>query len=125
MPNVFTQRNFNLSAAPPTYYIPDENGFPVPAGLTSWRLSVDLGGTIPVGESCVIWTEYLLGTTWVPHAAMNWITGPFQASDGTQTTIHSVQARLQRLNMPYPTAARFRVDQAGNWRIPSIALDLT
>jgi hypothetical protein len=128
MPSVFSQNNYRITAAPPTNYIPNENGFPIPAGLFSWELLADLGGTVPAGFAFVIGVEYLIDGAWEPDAATSWTTGSFLVKDATggtvSSTVHGLTSTIGAPNSTYPTAARIRVEQAGAWRLPNVTLNL-
>lgn len=139
---VFSLTNVAIQAAPPTFFVPSVNGVAVPAGLSTWTLLYDLGGTIPTGQLFNVTVEYQRNqwtdAAGVSHPAGEWLpdvggvstTGPHTDKAGNTTTIGGMSSTIGAVNgaggmvEPYPTHVRMRIDQSGNWTLPSVTLTL-
>lgn len=138
---VFSISNVPVSAAPPSQILPTSSGVAIPANKTGWTMAIDLGGTIPSGQPFTIAIEYQRNqwtdANGVVHPAGEWLqdtistflTGTYTPFRGTPTTIYTMSSSIGATNEngmvePYPTHARARIDQAGNWTLPSVTLTL-
>lgn len=138
---VFNQNNVVLPAAPPTYYAPSPAGVAVPAGKTAWELLFDTTGLTPGQLLVNVTLEYQRAAQWTDkagfvHPANEWL--PDMGADlrtGPQGKTGSPIARMASsigavgpggvMVEPYPSNARFRVDQCPGWTVPNIKLNLS
>lgn len=118
-------------------------GLAIPTNLKSWDLAVDLGGTIPSGQTFSLTVEYQRSAwtdaaggqhpagEWLPDAGADMTTGTYTPKSGVPTSVNHVSSSIGAVNQgggmvePYPLRARFRVDSAGAWTLPSVVLSLT
>jgi hypothetical protein len=125
--------NFTLPSAPPVRLLPDANGFPLPAGLVSWKCEFDVRN-IPNGEPLVFAVEFQFDNPRlnppVPLAFYPLLTchitgGPQTNRQGVSTFMAGIQGPIGAIGADgnlyhnYPQAVRVRVDASGGRLIPS------
>lgn len=64
MVTLISSNNVHLAVAPPSYNVPNTNGAAVPAGLTSWDMTV-VSSRYAAGSSADLAVEYLYGGSWI------------------------------------------------------------
>ena len=98
---LFTANTVHMQTAPPTYDEPNSTGFTLPAGLTSWTLSVQ-SSKYAAGSSADLGVEYLYGSTWVQVASVGGFTlGAYSCDGGGITGV---------TNTPNPTITTADID---------------
>ncbi len=139
---VFNVTNVAIPATPPDVLIPNTNGVSVPSNKTNWTMLIDLGGTIPPGQTFAFVMEYQRAQwtdaagilhpngEWLPDVTAAVTTGPFTAKGGAITTLQSFTSSIGAVSAggmvePYPTHARLRLIQSGSWTIPSASLSVS
>jgi len=143
MTQAFHVTNLAIAAAPASYHLPNDAGVTVPAGLHAWDLAIDLGGTVPAGQTFSVGMEYQRDAwtdsngvlhaagEWLPDASADMTTGSYTPKNNIPTTINHLASSIGAVKTdggmvePYPTHARLRVDAAGAWTLPSVTLNIT
>lgn len=127
MPLVFTASNVSIAAAPPSYYLPNAAGSAVPLQGTRGDLAVDLGGSIPSGQSFAFVLEKQVDGIWSDDATADMTTGPYTLK-GVTTTVNHLRFEILATDSAgnpvgtRPARWRIRVDRSGAWTIPSVTL---
>jgi hypothetical protein len=127
---IFSQNNASLQVAPPAYHIPNDTGVPVPANHKVWVFLIDTGGTVPAGQPFALVMEFLHSDGWHDDSNGQWVTGPHTPKGGPSTTVIPWSSTFGSVDSngnligEYPQRARVRVEQAGNWTLPNVTLNL-
>jgi len=122
---VSVRTNVVVPAVPPSIFYPNSTGDAVPAGGTSWKLTVD-SALFSAGSTADLTVQYQYAGVWVDDAGVGGFTlGPrTDVKTGLTTTLNNLTSSIGSNANPYPDRGRIRVDSCPAGTISSITLEI-
>lgn len=119
--------NGMLSKAPPSFYIPNEDGVAVPLNCTQCIVTIDQS-TIPDGITYSMHIEFKRDGLWGHEFGSDFLIGGKFFDKNSFITINTISFDMfsrdeKGSNLgTYPTDARIRMSKSDNWLIPIMAI---